>query len=93
MRATENVRFTALTATTALFELKGGRYMMDAEGTFGGHAVTLQMVGADGTTLLSTTGTLSAAGLVVPDLPPGQYQFTLGSGMTLAVQITRVPLE
>jgi hypothetical protein len=68
--------FLNINATTAAFQLQGGKYNVDVIGsTFG--TVTLQRLGPDGSTYLTAMTAFAANGLAVADLPKGQYKVAL----------------
>ena len=72
----EAVSFDDIGATTAAFQLAGGKYTMDVIGsTFG--SVTLQRIGPDGTTMLTALTAFSANGAATTDLPPGAYKIAI----------------
>jgi hypothetical protein len=75
-RGGENVRFSNISATTALFGLYGGRYAITCKGaTFG--TVTLQILAADASTLLTAATAFAANGTSLVDLPPGRYKIAI----------------
>ena len=75
-RVDENVKFFNINATTAAFNLDGGKYCIDViASTFG--TVTLQRLGPDGSTYLTALNAFSANGTANADLPPGQYKVAL----------------
>lgn len=53
---------------------QGGKTAFIAEATFGGGSIKLQIKLPQGTYADVTSVTLSAAGMVVTDLPPGTYR-------------------
>ncbi len=72
----DGISFSNIAATTAAFLLRGGRYGFTVVGsTFG--TVTLQVLGANGTTWLNALTAISANGVASGDLPPGQYRIAL----------------
>ncbi|HEX3885319.1 MAG TPA: hypothetical protein VHW66_21870 [Stellaceae bacterium] len=95
MRAGENVNFKNISATTAPFVLRGGKYGVDVAAAFGGGSVKLQKVLGDGTSLASvSSGTdFTAAGFVTVDLPPGTYQFTIDTATAVYANVQRIPGE
>lgn len=82
----------AAAATSAAFELKGGRYAFEFMGT-GTGTVDLKIVGPDGVTLLACglTQITATAGWQVIDLPPGQYKVVIATFTANYVTISRVP--
>jgi|SRR5215467_5318979 len=55
--AGQAVRFSNISATTALFSLKGGKYAVEVVATFGGGSVKLQTLLPDGSTVASVSST------------------------------------
>lgn len=66
MRAGENVSFNDISATTAAFVLRGGKYGVDAVASWGGGSVTLEKMLGDGATfapvVVTPAGQLAAIG-------------------------------
>lgn len=85
--------FSNISATTAIFELRGGLYQVSVVATFGGGSVKLQMFAADGSTLQSigSSTDFTAAGLVTVNLPPGTYQWTIATASAVYTRISRIP--
>lgn len=102
----EAVYFAGVTSATKAFTLTlGGRYLFTASGTFSSAAV--QMIDNAGNALdiygaydasaaeqNEKINTLTAAGALVLDLPPGSYQFALAgdTGGGANVGVARAPL-
>jgi hypothetical protein len=91
--SSDGAAFTGISANTAAFQLKGGKYAAAAVATFGGGSVKLQALGPDGSTFLSvSSGTdFAAAGYATVDLPPGQYRFTIATATAVAANVYRIP--
>jgi len=91
--SSEGFGFSNISASTAAFTLRGGKYGVDAVATFGGGSVKLQKLLGDGTTFqsVSTATDFTAAGYAVIDLPPGQYRFTIATATAVFCAVTRVP--
>jgi len=65
-----------IAATTSAFTLLGGTYHVSVIGsTFG--TVTLQILGPDGSTYLTTLTAFSANGTATANLPAGSYRLAL----------------
>ena len=94
-RARDSQAFSNISASTAGFQLVGGKYGTDVVATFGGGSVKLQRLAADGSTYLSvSSGTdFTAAGYQTIDLPAGQYRFTIATATAVYASIARVPGE
>ena len=90
---TESVEFQNISATTAAFQLHGGRYAAVAVATWGGGSCKLQALGPDNSTYLSvSSGTdFSANGYAVIDLPAGQYRFTVATATAVYCGVAQVP--
>jgi hypothetical protein len=83
--------FPNIGATTAAFELKGGKYGVAAFAT-GAGTMGLQMVAADGSTLIPVHTVFAATlGYAAVDLPPGQYKFFIATFTAVYATICRVP--
>lgn len=91
--STEAVSFSNISASTAPFALRGGKYGVATLATFGGGSVKLQALGPDGSTYLSLSSAsdFTAAGGAVVDLPPGQYRFTIATATAVYASVCRIP--
>jgi hypothetical protein len=91
--STDGAIFSNISATTAAFQLRGGKYGAASVATFGGGSVKLQTLGPDGSTWLSlsTATDFAAAGYAVIDLPAGQYRFTIATATAVFASVYRVP--
>lgn len=89
----EAVKFSGLSASTTGFPLRGGKYGVSANGTWGGGSAKLQVLLPDESTYLSVaSGTdFTANGFAVVDLPPGQYRWTIATATAVAVTVARIP--
>jgi len=92
----EAVKFSNIAATPTAFPLRGGRYAVAVIGTFDDDpagAVTLQMLGPDGTTYQTVSAgvTFAASGYAVAELAPGQYRLLVADVTALYAQIIRIP--
>ena len=89
----EGFFFSNISATTAAFTLRGGKYGADAAATFGGGSVKLQKLLGDGATWQSVSSAtdFTAAGYAVIDLVPGQYRFTIATATAVFCAVTRIP--
>jgi hypothetical protein len=94
-RARDSQTFTNISATTAAFQLQGGKYGVDAVATWGGGSAKLQRLAADGTTYLSVSSTtdFTANGFAAVDLPAGSYRFTIATASAAYLNVVRVPGE
>jgi hypothetical protein len=72
----DNHIISNISATTASFILKGGRYAITAMGTSFG-TLTLQIRAADGSTYLTAATAITANGVALADLPGGEYRWAL----------------
>lgn len=83
--------FSNIGATTATFALNGGKYGVAASAT-GAGTMGLQMVSADGSTLIPVHTVFAATlGYAVIDLPPGQYKFFIATFTAVYATICNVP--
>jgi len=92
MSATATETSGVLTDGT-VFTLRGGKYGVVAQATFGGGSVKLQMLGPDATNYVSVSSAtdFTAAGYAVIDLPPGRFKFTIATATGVTAQATRIP--
>lgn len=95
-RAYEGYVFGPISADTDVFNLRGGKYAVSAVGDnlATDNGFTLEYKGPDGITFIpyGDTSAFVAAGVVVLDLPPGEYKFVLvGSADDSYVQVVRIP--
>lgn len=93
MAGTESVIYSNISANTADFQLRGGKYGMSCVATFGGGSIKLQKKGADGTTYQSvSSGTdFTAAGYATVDVPPGNYRLTIATASAVYADVCRIP--
>ena len=78
-------------ASSATFYINGGLYCLDAIATWSSGSVTVQRVGPDGSTLISTALTLTANGTIQGYLPPGTYQITVTTATAVYASLTSIP--
>ena len=89
--STEAVKFSNISATTALFTLRGGKYAITAAAT-GAGTMGVQMLMPDGTSLIAVhTAFAAVTGFAVVDLPPGQYEFVIATFTAVFATICRIP--
>lgn len=93
MRACDGYFAQNISATTAAFHLDGGKYGIDYIATWGGGSVTLQKMGADGSTYVTAATAFSANGYVTVDLPSGTYKLAVATATAVYVDIRRIPGE
>lgn len=91
MHATETVKHSNISATTAAFSLRGGKYMLAASATWGGGTATLEVLGPDGTTWLTAATAISANGVATADLAPGSYRWAIATATAVYLSVTSVP--
>ena len=72
-------------AASTQFQLISGQYWFAAVGTFNSGTITLQKIGPDGSTPVTVTTALTAAGGNTANLPPGTYQVTVSGSTTAAL--------
>jgi hypothetical protein len=89
--ATESKSFLNISATTAPFNLKGGRYDVIATAT-GAGTMGLQMQAADGATFIPVhTAFAAVTGFVTVDLPAGVYKFVITGFTAVFASICSIP--
>lgn len=93
MPATESKQFSNISATTAAFPLKGGKYSLIATATFGGGNLQLQILALDGSTWINLGTAITAAGNQTYDLPPGSYRIAVTTATAVYASLTTVPLS
>lgn len=89
--STQGIKYSAISASTGAFYLKGGRYGFAAVASWGGGSVELDILGPDGTTWLATAVAFSADGYKTIDVPPGQYRITVDTATGIYISLTNVP--
>jgi hypothetical protein len=89
---TESQSFSNISATTAAFQLHGGKYAAAAIATWGGGSAKLQIQGPDGSTYLSVSSAtdFTANGFATVDLPPGQYKFVIATATAVFCEVAQV---
>jgi hypothetical protein len=90
--ASESKQFSSISATTAAFRLKGGKYALTASATFGGGNLQLQVLSLDGTTWVNVGSSITAAGLTTYDLSPGQYRIAVTTATAVYAAVTSIPV-
>lgn len=93
MRATDGNTASNISATTSAFRLTGGIYYVAAVATWGGGNVVLQVLGPDGSTYLPAHTALTANGVALAYLPPGQFRWAVTTATAVYAQVVRVPGE
>lgn len=87
----EAVQFSNIAATTAVFQLRGGKYSIAAAAA-GAGTMGLQMQLPDGTSFIAVhTAFAAVTGFIVVDLPPGQYKFVIATFTAVFATIGRFP--
>jgi len=91
--AGDSKRFSNISATTALFFLKGGKYAAEVIATFGGGSVKLQALMPDGSTVASVSSAtdFTANGFATVDLAPGLYEITVATAAAVSASVVRIP--
>lgn len=94
--AVDDKLFSNISATTAVFSLNGGYYMVETKASaYGTNGVELQALGPDQSTWLSLPTPLKRTtdGTIAGYLPPGQYRFTLdASASGVYCSVAGVPI-
>lgn len=100
MNVTDSKSFSNISASTALFYLKGGVYSFRVKGTIT-TSVALQALLPDGSSLATVNNVAGTAASVGSGgsgsidgiyLPPGQYQITLTSATAVFASVASTPL-
>jgi roadblock/LC7 domain-containing protein len=89
--ATESIQYANISATTAAFTLKGGKYIAVVVAGGFGTVVDLETLANDGSTWLSVGNNFAANGTQMYDLPPGQYRVGITGASGVYFELTRVP--
>jgi hypothetical protein len=91
--STDGASFSNISASTAAFQLQGGKYAAAAIATWGGGSAKLQALGPDGSTFLSVSSAtdFSANGYATVDLPAGQFRFTIATATAVYAYVDRIP--
>ena len=83
--------FSNISASSAAFTLRGGKYAVSAIAT-GTGTMGLQMLMPDGATFNPVHTAFSATtGFTTVDLPPGQYKFVIATFTAVYASVCRVP--
>jgi len=69
--------FSNISATTATFKLRGGKYGLSVKATYGGQTVTLSKLMGDGSTWVAAMTAVSADGYSTGDFAEGDYRITV----------------
>jgi len=90
----ESLQFANISATTAAFVLKGGRYALQVIATWGGGSVTLQRMANDSSTYVTVLAPFATNGYATIDLPVGTYKLTVATatGIYADIQSIAVPV-
>ena len=81
--------FSNISADTAAFKLRGGRYAFEVTGSNYG-SVSLQRQAVDGTTYIDVATAFTADGYATVDLPAGSYRVHVSSATGVYADITSV---
>lgn len=96
MSATDSYIASNISAPTAAFPLKGGRYVLTAVATFGGGNVQVQILAADGSTWVApkdiggSANNLTAAGSQTIDLPACRARINVVTATAVYAAVARV---
>lgn len=93
MSPNESQLSSNISATTAAFALRGGRYNVAVVATFGGGSVTLQRMGPDATTWLNALTAFSANGVQLADLASGNYRWLIATATAVYAEVVRIPIQ
>lgn len=79
----ERQTFTNLSATPAVFTLRGGQYALTLTATWGGGSATLQRLAA-GSTYVTCLTAFTADGYATVNLPNGTYKLLIATATGLS---------
>ena len=97
MSASESKSFSNISATTAAFTLKGGRYVLNGVATWSAGNIAVQMLAADGSTwvapwtIAGSANSMTANGSLTLDLPPGQYRIAVTTATAVYASLASIP--
>jgi hypothetical protein len=86
----ETVTFSNISATTAVFTLRGGNYGLTCHATWGGGNVALQRLSTLASTYVTVITALTADGYASANLPSGTYQLAITTATAVYCDITAV---
>ena len=86
----ESFVFSNISATTAAFQLRGGRYAITATATFGGGSITLQRLAANGTTYITCATQITQDAFLITDLPVGTYKLTIATATAVYIDLQSI---
>lgn len=92
-RAIDGNTASNISATTAAFQLDGGKYAIEVTATWGGGNVVLQRLSADGSTYLPVHTAFTANNLTTADLPRGTYRWAVTTATAVYARATRIQGE
>ena len=85
----QSISFSNIAATTAAFNLSGGKYGVTCMGTSFG-TVALSRLAADASTYIPVFTAFAANGYVAVDLPKGNYKVVISSTTAVYIDITKI---
>lgn len=88
----ESVAFSAISATPAVFILRGGLYGISITATWGGGTATLQRLVVGTSTYVTVGDAFMADGYAAVNLPNGTYKLTIATASALSADITSIAL-
>jgi hypothetical protein len=88
--ANQNRVFANISATPAVFTLKGGLYGVSAKATWDGGSVTLQRLSIDGSTYVTVLTAFTATGYGTVPLPPGTYRLAVTTATAVFAEIVQL---
>ena len=86
----ESKQFLNISATTAAFTLRGGRYGIDITASWGGGSVTLQHLAADGSTWITVVPAFTIENYSVADLQVGDYRFLVVTSTAIYIDLQSI---
>ena len=90
--AADGKSFTGISATTAAFALKGGKYQL-AVVNIGAGTVAVDQLGPDNSTWIAgVIAAITGSGAATADLPPGQYRINVNAAGNIAASLVGIPV-
>lgn len=86
----EKKEFENISATPAVFTLRGGQYGVTIKATWGGGSATLQRLSKDGATYVTVLTAFTADGYAAVNLPSGTYKLLIATATAVYCDIVSI---
>ena len=86
----ETAAFSNISATPAVFTLRGGNYGVTVTATWGGGSVTLQRLAKDGATYVTVMTAFAADGFASANLPNGTYKILVVTATAIYIDVVSI---